>query len=46
MKKAPKMINLAYLEFLVRKQEQKEEQMRKMDNYIIYVPDVPDGGEG
>jgi hypothetical protein len=35
MKKAPKIINLAYLEFLVRKQEQKEEQMKKMDNYII-----------
>ena len=35
MKKAPKIINLAYLEFLVRKQEQKEEQIKKMDNYII-----------
>ena len=35
MKKAPKIINLAYLEFLVRKQEQKEEYLKKIHNYII-----------
>jgi hypothetical protein len=46
MKKIPKVINLAYLELLVRKQEQKEEQMKKIDNYKFYVPDAPDGDEG
>jgi hypothetical protein len=26
--------------------KQKEEQMKKIDNYKFYVPDAPDGDEG
>jgi hypothetical protein len=46
MKKSPRIITLAYLELLVRKQEQKEEYIKKLDNYKFYVPDVSDGDEG
>ena len=46
MKKSPRIISLAYLELLVRKQEQKEEYIKKIHNYKFHVPDVPDGVEG
>ena len=40
MKKCQRIISLAYLELLVRKQEQKEEYLKKIHNSIIIPIDL------